>query len=132
VAGRLHRLPERAAAGALGAWWLLLADHLAGHPRAQEAASRALLGLEPGTLLLIAIWAVAAAVLPWIVRGRYLALDLVTGTAWAAGLASATGTLYTWLDRPEPAGLVAGAIAAGVIAVSTPRYSSAHECAQEP
>jgi hypothetical protein len=132
LAGRLPRLPERLAAGALGGWWLLLADRLAGHPPVQEAASRALLGLVPGTLLLICVWAAAAAVLPWIVRGRFLAVDLVTGTAWAAALASATGALYTWLERPQPAGLVAGAIVAGVIAVAAPRYSSADERAQEP
>jgi hypothetical protein len=131
LAGRLRRVPERAAAGALGAWWLLLAAPLAGHPRAQEAASRAF-GFQPGELLLMVIWALAAAVLPWVVRGRFLAVDLVTGTAWAAGLASATGTLATWLDRPQPDGLVAGAIVAGMIAVLGPRYSSADERAEEP
>jgi hypothetical protein len=124
LAGQLRRAPERLAAGVLGAWWLLLAERLAGHPRAQEAASRALLGLVPGMLLLLAVWGLAAVLLPWIVRGRYLAVDLVAGTAWAAGLASATGTLCTWLDQPQPAGLVAGAIVAGVIAVAAPRYSS--------
>jgi hypothetical protein len=132
VAGRLRGLPERAAAGALGAWWLLLADRLDGRPRIQQEASEVLLGLVPGTLLLIAVWALAAAILPWIVRGRFLVVDLVTGTAWAAALASATGTLYTWVDQPQPAGLVAGAIAAGVIAVAAPRYSSADERSQEP
>jgi hypothetical protein len=131
LAGRLRRVPERAAAGALGAWWLLLAEPLAGHPRAQEAASRAF-GFQPGELLLCVIWALFAAILPWVVRGRFLAVDLVTGTAWAAGLASATGTLATWLEQPQPDGLVAGAIVAGMLAVVGPRYSSAHECAQEP
>jgi len=43
-----------------------------------------------------------------------MALDVVGATAWAAGLASATQALAA---RP-PHGLVAGAVASGVLAVA--------------
>ena len=62
---------------------------------------------------LIGVWALAAAVLPWLVRGRMLALDLVGATAWA----SATAAAMQALGPTEPRGLVAGAVAAGLVAV---------------
>ncbi len=145
LAGRAASAVERAALGALGAWWLLLAEPLAhrtlelgpahGAPvgaDAQEAvsiAADAVAGtLAGGLVALLAVWAIAAAVLPWLVRGRSLALDVVAAAAWAAGLASASATLATGLGEAvtvtEPKGLVAGAVVAGIVAVLEPRYSS--------
>jgi eukaryotic-like serine/threonine-protein kinase len=127
LAGRLSGPLERIALGALGGWWLLLADGLDGDAHAQKTLSGAAEvvsgAVTSGAVLLLAIWALAALVLPWIVRGRFLTIDLVAAATWSAALASATATLATWLKAPEPAGLVAGAVLAGAIAVIAPRYS---------
>jgi hypothetical protein len=49
-----------------------------------------------------------------VVRGRLITVDLVGATAWAAGLAAGTqGALGA-----TPRGLIAGAIASGVLAVA--------------
>jgi eukaryotic-like serine/threonine-protein kinase len=74
-----------------------------------------------GLLLLGVLWALAAVVVPWLVRGRSLATDIVTASAWAAGLASGTAALAAWLGFAEPRGLVAGAVVAGVAAVAGAR-----------
>ena len=139
LAGRAPRWSARLALGALGAWWVVLAEPL---------FSRALVyGVAPGTpdrpdfdgapgiaagdviaaacgsgaLLLALIWGGAALVLPWVVRGRSLGADLVGAAAWAAGTATAAAALGTWLgDRvgqPEPRGLAAGAVAAAALAL---------------
>jgi len=148
LAGCARRATHRAALGALGAWWLLLAEPPAnrvlllgapaGAPQgapAREAVSVAADALATtvasGAATLLAVWAAAALVLPWLVRGRFLAVDLVGATAWAAALAAATGTVAAWVGTPEPRGLVAAAIAAAAIAVATPRYSSRDDDAVE-
>ncbi|MGI8622353.1 MAG: hypothetical protein ACR2NB_02450, partial [Solirubrobacteraceae bacterium] len=140
LAGRIDRALDRAALGALGAWWLLLAEPLADralllgpgqgiHPEAPareglSTAADAVAGtVTSGRVALLALWALAALVLPWVVRGRSLALDTVAATTWAAALASGTATLATWLGTAPPRGLVAGAIVAGIVAVVEPRYS---------
>jgi hypothetical protein len=122
VAGRARGAWTRAALGAAGLWWLLLAEPLAGRTL--------LLGTAPGTagdvlreltssgaLLLAPLWAAAALVLPWLVAGRSLVVDLVLAAAWAAGLAAATGVVASRTGLPEPRGLVAGAVLAGAVAV---------------
>ncbi len=120
VAGRLATVWERAALGALGAWWIELADpDRSGLNRSADAIAAFFTGGQALTLL---IWAAAAAVLPWLVRGRYLVLDVAAAAAWSAALASATASLAAWRDVPEPTGLVAAALAAGTIAVLMPRY----------
>jgi hypothetical protein len=58
------------------------------------------------------VWALAALTLPHLVRGRLLAVDVVAATAWAAGLGSATQAV-----APGMRGLVAGAVAAGGVAL---------------
>jgi hypothetical protein len=130
LAGQATRAWHRLALGALGAWWLVLAEALAGERLAsgppREAATSAWRAtadlafddvLVPvvanGALILAALWAVAALVLPLLVRGRVFAVDLVAATAWAAALRSATQAV-----APGMRGLVAGAVAAGGLAVA--------------
>ena len=71
-----------------------------------------------GALVQAAVWAGAAVVMPWIVRGRSLPADIVGATAWAAGLAAATASVGAAVSGATPHGLVAGALAAGILAVA--------------
>jgi hypothetical protein len=138
VAGRAGRWWQRAALGAAGLWWLLLAEPLLGTtlmsappapepPRAWEADAGAALDgvlwppLSSGLAALAAVWALAALVLPWLVRGRYAGMDFVAASAWAAGLGSGTAAVAEWAGAAPPRGLVAGAVAAGVLAWLLPR-----------
>jgi eukaryotic-like serine/threonine-protein kinase len=138
LAGQARRLWTRAALGALGAWWLLLAEPLLderlllgrgarGDAFPDPAAWRASPVdawervfqplLSGGTVALCGLWAIAAAVLPLIVRSRAAAFDMVAATAWAVGLGVATGALAEAAGVPDPRGLVAGALLAGAVAV---------------
>ena len=136
LAGQAARWQVRAALGALGGWWLSLAELLASDrlvfgaphevliPAAWEgsalAATRDALWplLAGGGLALAALWGLAAVALPLFVRGRSAALDLVGAAAWAGALAAATGALSEALVLDAPRGLVLGAVASGVIAVA--------------
>jgi hypothetical protein len=117
---------QRAALGALGCWWLALAEVLTGDRLALGAPPGATLAgshLDPlltsGALALAALWAAAAVVLPFLVRGRRLAVDIVGASAWAAALGSATQALAQALSwQPTMRGLVAGAVVAGGLAVA--------------
>jgi eukaryotic-like serine/threonine-protein kinase len=130
LAGQAARPWHRLALGALGGWWLVLAEAVVddrlgtGPPReAATGAWRSVAGgalddvLVPsvahGALLIAGLWAAAALVLPFLVRGRVFAVDLVAATAWAAALGSATQAV-----APGMRGLVAGAVAAGGLAVA--------------
>jgi hypothetical protein len=130
VAGQAARPWRRLALGALGGWWLVLAEALAadrlalGPPAgADDAAWQASAAdalhvvvapaVTGGALLVAALWGVAALALPLLVRGRVFAIDLVAASAWAAALGSATQAV-----APEMRGLVAGAVAAGGLAVA--------------
>ena len=137
IAPRWH---QRAALGGLGAWWLLLAEPLlhrtlllgpAGDPAGFEngvilTATDALAPVfSSGLIALVGVWALFTTVLPWLVRGYSLSVDVVAATAWAAGLAAATASLAEALSRPEPSWLVAGAVVAGAVALAQPRYFAA-------
>ena len=137
VAGQARRWSERAALAALGYWWLALSEPLLARrlwlgepagtpPRAVwegSASSAAVHVIAPllslGVLLGAALWAAGAVVLPWMVRGRRAALDVVAATVWAALLASAAPLL---IDGPSahaaPRGLVLGAVLAAGLAVA--------------
>ena len=134
LAGRAPRWSTRIALGALGAWWLVLAEPLLERALVFGAApgtpDRASFDGAPGiaagdvlakacssgALLLALVWAAAALVAPWLVRGRSLSADVAGAAAWAAGLAAATVALGEWLGervaQPAPHGLVAGAVVA--------------------
>jgi hypothetical protein len=142
LAGRARSLWSRAALGGLGGAWLSLHElatgraELLGRPAAAArphavvatiaAAGHGIQALgASGVLGAAAIWAAAAAVLPLLVRGRSLPLDVVLVTAWAAGTAAATDSLGRALAgavaHPHPRGVVAGAVVAGVVALVAAR-----------
>jgi hypothetical protein len=128
LAGQLRRPLARAGVGALGYWWLVLAEPL--------LARRLWLGtalgtptrtawegsLVTGVALGAALWALAALVLPWLVRGRSAALDVVAASAWSAGVAAAAPALDAGLRAhaayPSPRGAVIGAVLGGAVAVA--------------
>ena len=133
-AGRAAGGLTRAALGALGLWWLVLAEAIAG-PRlllgevpgtpaphvwegsAVHAASD-VLGplLSHGVPLIALVWAAASWVLPLIVRGRRFALDVVAVCAWAAALAAGTAAVVAALPWPGPAPSVRGLVIAAAVA----------------
>jgi eukaryotic-like serine/threonine-protein kinase len=122
IAGRARGAWVRAALGAAGLWWLLLAEPLLDRDLALgtppgDAADVLEAIATSGALLLAPLWALAALVLPWLVPGRSLALDVVGATVWAAGLAAATAAVTEYAGLAEPRGLAAAAIVAGVVAV---------------
>ncbi|HEY8582953.1 MAG TPA: serine/threonine-protein kinase [Capillimicrobium sp.] len=142
LAGQAATVTRRAALGALGLLWLALAETLTGErllagpaagsePRAAwegsaaDALQDAVVPLvSSGLLVVAALWAAAAAVLPWLVRGRSAAVDLAAAAVWAIALAVATAAALDAVagpgagsDAPEARGLAAGAIAAALGAV---------------
>ena len=133
LAGRAPGWFTRAALGALGAWWALLAAPLLGRAMlvedrrlatgasVDEAVDLVLRPLfESGVLLYVALWAVAAAVLPWIVRGRWPAIDFIGACAWAAALGAATVGIADAIGVIEPRNTIAASVVAGVFAVAIP------------
>jgi eukaryotic-like serine/threonine-protein kinase len=144
IAGQAMRWRKRAALGALGYWWLTLAEPLAD---SHSAAQRLWLGELPGTparavwegslsgaavhvigpmlglglLLGAALWATGSMLLPWIVRGRSAALDVVAATTWCAAITAAAPALDAGLSahpHPSPRGAILGAVLGGTLAVA--------------
>jgi serine/threonine protein kinase len=140
VAGQASRWRTRAALGALGYWWLTLAEPLAsrrlwlGAPPGTPArgvwegsvssAATHVVGpmLSPGVLLGATLWAAGAMSLPWLVRGRSAALDVVAATMWAAVIVTAAPLLDSGsavhAAHVSPRGALLGAIFGGVLAVA--------------
>jgi len=149
LAGQARRARTRAALGALGAWWLLLAEPLLGDrlllgrlpgamrlPAWDESAGQALeeaVGplLGSGAVAIALAWALAAAVLPAVVRGRSAAVDLVGAAVWAALLAGATGALAQASGAGSARGLAAGAVVGALLAVGA-RALTAGRGAEDP
>ncbi|MEA2391101.1 MAG: eukaryotic-like serine/threonine-protein kinase [Solirubrobacteraceae bacterium] len=142
LAGSARTALQRAGLGALGALWACLLELASsstavfGRPPSApswQAVDATLQGAWRGLVALggtaapalLVIWAVAAAMLPVLVRGRSLAWDVALATTWAAGLASATHALGRALPgpprHPTSSALVLGAVAAGVLAVAAAR-----------
>ena len=135
LAGTARSAWMRAGLGVTGLWWLLLAEPLLGKDllfglgadlpaRSRWDGAASLTASEivgplvtSGALLLAVVWGAGAVVMPWLVRGRSLSADVVAATVWAAGLAGATVSLAEAVDGSTPKGLVAGALAAGILAV---------------
>jgi len=145
IAGQASRWRERAALGVLAYWWLRLAEPLldsgaAGRrlwlgppagtpPRAAWEGSLSLAAshvvgplLTVGVLLGALLWGAGALALPWIVRGRSAALDLVAVTVWSAllvaGAPALDGGLKAHAPDPSPHGIVLGAVLGGMLAVA--------------
>jgi serine/threonine protein kinase len=89
LAGQAARWRSRALLGALGYWWLCLA--------ALPLDGRTIASL-PGLALLcgVALWALAAVLLPWVVRGRSAPADVLAAVLWAAAL-----TVCWWVGLPS-------------------------------
>jgi hypothetical protein len=131
---------RRAGLAAGGFLWLAVAEVITGKsllfgipdgalPRAEwqgsisAAASDALGPLLTGPALAPAIvWAAFAVLLPLVVRGRWLAVDLVGAGLWAAGLVVALTAVGDMLAATtalgEARGALAGAIGAGLVVVA--------------
>ncbi len=137
LAGQPRGWRERATLGALGYWWLTLAQPLlardlwlgapAGTPArgvweaslSSTAAHVIAPVLGAGVLLGVLLWGLAATVLPWVVRGRSAALDIVAATVWSAALLTAAPLLDGGLAaQPQPRGAVLGAVLGGTFAVA--------------
>ncbi len=140
IAGQAPRWRMRAALGALGYWWLalaepLLARHLWLGPAAGTPARAAWEGslsstavhvlgplLSMGLLLGAALWAGGAVLLPLLVRGRNAALDVAAAVLWAAALAAAAPSLDSGLAvqaaHATPRGAIVGAVLGAALAVA--------------
>ena len=99
----------------------LLVGALARAPLTWIAALDGRLPLAPlltsGALLYVAVWALAALILPWLVRGRWLAVDVIAASAWAAALGAGTAAAAQAIGAPEPRHLALASIVAGGLAV---------------
>lgn len=139
VAGQARRVTHRVVLAVAGCWCTLIAQAVSGtdlligpvpgvHVRitwegsAQEALLHVLVPLvSSGAVGIALVWALAAAVLPYLVRGRSAPVDIAAATAWAAGLAAGTQAVagaLPWAGGPPAVhGAAPAAILAGVIAV---------------
>jgi hypothetical protein len=140
LAGQASRWRDRALRGAIGYWWLVLAEPLldrrlwlgqaSGTPARSvwesSIGSTATHVIAPdlslGVLCGALLWACGSLVLPWIARGRNAALDVIAVVAWSALIVAAAPALDAGLSagssHPDPRGAVLGAILGGLIAVS--------------
>jgi hypothetical protein len=97
IAGQARTLPARAGLGALGLWWLTIGGVITDADPDLGAL------VEPGLLALAALWGAAAAVLPFVVRGRHGTVDALGAACWAAALAAATPALAEAFSVTAPA-----------------------------
>jgi len=140
IAGQARAWRVRAAFGALGYWWLILAEPLlsrhlwlgeaSGTParavweRSLDSAATHVVGpaLSLGVLLGAALWGAGAVLLPLPVRGRSAALDVVAATVWSAAIVAAAPPLDSGLTvqaaQAGPRGAVLGAVFGGFLAVA--------------
>lgn len=139
LAGQRSSWRSRAALAALGFWWLALAEPLLARrlwlgpppgapPRAAWEASLGsaathVVGavLTPSLALGALAWALAATVLPWAVRGRSAALDVLAALAWTLALLAAVPLLERGLlahpGGQRPYGIVLGAVLGCALAI---------------
>ncbi|WP_445147996.1 protein kinase domain-containing protein [Baekduia sp. Peel2402] len=119
LAARAGRIEHRALTGALGAWWLLLGEAAFGEklvlgPPNDSGFDAISAVVTSPAIVLVGVWAAAAAVLPFLVRGRLLVLDVLAASVWAAACAAGTQAAL----GATPRGLVEGAVLAGALALA--------------
>jgi hypothetical protein len=139
LAGQRSGWLARAGLAALGFWWLSLAESLlrrrlwlgpptglpprvAWESSINAAATHVIAPTFTVELLLgAAVWALASAILPWLVRGRSAALDVGTAIAWTIALLAAVPLLERALPAhasgPSPHGALLGAMLGCALAV---------------
>ena len=128
-AGQSRGLVRRAALGAVGWWWIALAETLrndrlltgpvaASFPSVDAAWSALGQIVTTETIATAALWAAGAALLPLLVRGRVAALDLLVAAGWATGLALGGRAIADAAGVAEPRGLVGAAALAALVAVA--------------
>jgi hypothetical protein len=140
LAGQRADWRARAGLGALGFWWLALAESLfakrlwlgppSGLPvhNAWEASiggsvTHVVLGTLTVELAFGAVaWALAAVILPWLVRGRSAALDVATAVLWTVALLAAVPLLERALlshasQHASPRGALLGAVLGCALAI---------------
>jgi serine/threonine protein kinase len=137
IAGQAARWRARAGLGALGYWWLVLAEPLlarrlwlgdpTGTPARAEwegslpSAAVHVVGpmLSLRVLLGASLWAAAAVVLPWIVRGRRALQDVAAAVIWSAAIVLVEPALDGGLSaHAAPRGALVGALLGGALAVA--------------
>ena len=140
VAARATTPWRRAALGASGWVWLLLASAIVGKalylplapgvapPHAwmtslSETVDHLLRpDISAGVLVPALVWAAAAVTLPWLVRGSSIVLDVVRVVIWAAIVVSATGAAIVAVHGSDSAGAapsaLIGAAAAAAVALA--------------
>jgi eukaryotic-like serine/threonine-protein kinase len=139
LAGQRADWRARAGLAALGFWWLalvesLLSKHLWLGPPSElpprsvweasfHTAATQVIGATLTVELLIgaSVWALAAMILPWIVRGRSAALDVMAAVVWTVALLVAVPLLEHALlshsSQPSPRGALLGAVLGCALAV---------------
>jgi hypothetical protein len=140
LAGQARSLRERAYLGALGYWWLTLAEPVLGRtlwfgvrpgtpaPSDWEGSLHAGAAHVLSPLLSLAVllgallWAAGAALVPLVIRGRSAPLDIVAAAVWASALGASAPALVsgraTYGADPTPRGIVVGALLGGCTAVA--------------
>jgi eukaryotic-like serine/threonine-protein kinase len=139
VAGQRSSARARAGLAALGFWWLTLAEPLLARrlwegPPAGLPARTVWEGSLSSTLTHVlsptftvglaigaAVWVAASVILPWVVRGRNAALDVVAAVAWMVALLAAPALLEGALTAhplgASPHGAVLGAAFGCAVAI---------------
>jgi serine/threonine protein kinase len=140
IAGQAARWRMRASLGALGYWWLVLAEPLlsrhlwlgppAGTPSRSVweasigSAATHVLGplLSVGVLMGATLWALAAVLLPLLARGRSAALDVLAASVFSAALVTAEplldGGFTAQAASANPRGAILGAVFGGALVVA--------------
>ncbi len=140
LAARAGSAWRRAALGATGWIWIVLAGPLSGtsaylsrlanvpdlHIWSASLSQTVSVVFRPivtsGALAAAPVWALAAVTLPWLVRNRSLTLDTVFVVVWSATLVSATGAaisiVHAGTAQPTEQTALVGALAGALIALA--------------
>jgi hypothetical protein len=130
---------RRATLAAVGYWWVAVTEALTGRRLLLGAVARALPRSSwqssfggalthviaplctPGRLAPAALWAIAALLLPWVVRGSTGLLRASLAAGWAGALIAASLILAHRIGAPAPPLPLAAALIAGALALSVRR-----------